>query len=92
MSTAVELDPGIASGWGPGTRFFSGSDSTYFVVQADLEDYSGLSDKIVRRPTVILYTDENAVALDLVVDFQFEPGTSHEDAVTGAGYTLEETP
>lgn len=88
MATATELDPAIAAGWGPGTRFFSASDDTYFVVQADLEDYSDVPGTVVRQPTVILYTDETSLALDLFVDFQFEPGTSHEAAVEGAGYEL----
>jgi len=55
---------------------------------ADLTDYSHLHDNITRQPTVILYTDENAWLPDLDVDFSFPPGTSVEDAVAGAGYTL----
>ena len=88
MPAATELDPEIAQKHGPGTRFFQGDDGTFFIVMADLDDYSHLPDNIVRQPTVILYTDENARLDDLDVDFSFPPGTSVEDAVAGAGYVL----
>ncbi len=88
MATAIELDSDIAAGWGPGTRFFLGSDGKHFVVQADLEDYSGLRDRIKRRPTLLFYVDANAVAEDFVVDAQYEPGTTHEDAIAEAGYDI----
>ena len=92
MSTATELTNVDLAAWGPGARFYSGSDGKHFVVQADLADYSHLLDTIVRQPTVILYTDANAHPEDLTVDFESPPGTTHEDALTAAGYTLEETP
>lgn len=88
MPAATELDPGIAQKHGPGTRFFRGDDDTFFIVMADLDDYSHLPDTIIRQPTVILYTDADARLDDLDVDFSFPPGTSVEDAVAGAGYTL----
>lgn len=88
MPAATELDPALAWSHGPGTRFFSGDDGKWFIVMADLTDYSHLHDNITRQPTVILYTDENAWLPDLDVDFSFPPGTSVEDAVAGAGYTL----
>lgn len=92
MATASEITDVDLAAWGPGTRFYSASDGTHFVVQADLADYSELQDTIVRQPTVILFTTATAGVTDLDVDFTFPPGTTHEDAVTGAGYTLEETP
>lgn len=92
MPTATELTNVDLAAWGPGARFYSGSDGKHFVVQADLADYSHLLDNIVRQPTVILYTTPTAGVTDLDVDHTFPPGTTHEDAVTGAGYTLEETP
>lgn len=88
MATAIELDPDIAAGWGPGARFFSGSDGKHFVVQADLGDYSELRDRIKRRPTLVFYVDANAVAEDFVVDFRYDPGTPHEEAVAASGYEL----
>lgn len=88
MPSATELDPALVSNHGNGTRFFAGSDGTYFIVMSDLEDYSHLRDNIIRQPTVILYTDETGWLADLDVDFSFPPGTSVEDAVAGAGYTL----
>lgn len=92
MPTATEITDVDLAAWGPGHKFYSASDGTYFVVHADLDDYSHLSDTIVRQPTVILHTDAAAYPLDMDVDHRFEPGTTHEDAVIGAGYTLEETP
>lgn len=92
MGTATEVTDVDLASWGPGARFFATSDETYFVVQADLADYAALPDTIVRQPTVILYTDPFGRPDDLTVDHQFPPGTTHEDAITGAGYTLQETP
>lgn len=90
MPTATEVTDVDLAAWGPGARFFSTSDGLHFIVQADLEDYSQLRDNIVRQPTVILYTTETAGVTDLEVDFTFPPGTTHTDAVAGAGYTIEE--
>lgn len=88
LPTATELDPELVSNHGPDTRFFASSDGKWFIIKADLDDYSHLRDSIVRQPTVILYTDETGHLADLDVDFEFEPGTTHEDAVAGAGYEL----
>jgi len=88
VPAATELDPALAWSHGPGTRFFSGDDGKYFIVMADLEDYSQMHDSITRQPTVILYTDENAGLADLDVDFSFPPGTSVEDAIAEAGYDI----
>lgn len=88
MPTATELDSSLVANHGNGTRFFAGSDGTHFIVKADLADYSHLRDNIRRQPTVILYCDETGYLSDLEVDFSFEPGTSVEDAVAGAGYEL----
>lgn len=90
MPSATELTDIDLAAWGPGARFFSATDGTYFVVQADLADYSHLLDTIVRQPTTILYTDATAHPEDLTVDFESPPGTTHEDALVAAGYTLEE--
>lgn len=92
MATATEITNVDLAAWGPGTRFYSASDGTQFVVQADLADYSELRDTIVRQPTVILYCTPTAGVTDLDVDYTFPPGTTHEAAVVGAGYTLEEAP
>lgn len=92
MATATEVTDVDLAAWGPGTKFYTASDGTHFVVQADRDDYSQLRDTIVRQPTVILYCTPTAGVTDLDVDHTFPPGTTHEDAVTGAGYTLEETP
>lgn len=73
---------------GAGSHVLRGQRRKYFVVQADLADYSHLADNIVRQPTVILYTDAKAHPEDLTVDFSFPPGTSAEDAIAEAGYDI----
>lgn len=89
MPTATEVTDIDLGAWGPGHKFYETSDGTYFVVYADLADYSHLPDNIIRQPTVILYTDANAHPDDLTVDHTSPPGTTHEDAVAEFGYTLE---
>lgn len=86
MAKAVERTDVDLSGWVPGTRMFSTDDARHFVVDADLEDYGHL--RVVRRPTVILYCTEAAGVTDLIPDFTFKPGTTHEDAVGQAGFEL----
>lgn len=87
MATATEVVDVPISHWAPGTRFYSTDDGRYFVVCVDESEATG-SRRIIRQPTVILYTDANAVAQDLEVDFTFDPGTTHESAVTAAGFSL----
>lgn len=91
MATATEVTDVDLGAWGPGHKFYSASDGTYFVVYADLADYSHLPDNIIRQPTVILYTDANARPEDLTVDHTSPPGTTHEDAIAEFGYDLEES-
>ncbi|MFV8266490.1 hypothetical protein ACNQR9_26080 [Mycolicibacterium peregrinum] len=86
MTTAFERTEVDLGGWAPGTRMFSTDDNRHFVIDADLGDYGHL--KVVRRPTVILYCTETAGVTDLIPDFTFDPGTTHEDAVRLAGFTL----
>ncbi|MFV8173421.1 hypothetical protein [Mycolicibacterium peregrinum] len=86
MAKATERTDVDLSGWAPGTRMFSTDDDQHFVVDADLEDYGHL--RVVRRRTVILYCTETAGVTDLIPDFEFDPGTSHEDAVRLAGFEL----
>lgn len=86
MATATERTDVDLSAWVPGTRLFSTDDGRHFVVDADLADYGSL--RVVRRPTVILYCTETAGVTDLVADFEFDPGVTHEDAVKLAGFTL----
>lgn len=86
MATATERTDVDLGGWAPGTKFYSTDDDQHFVVDADLADYGSF--KVVRRPTVILYCTETAGVTDLVPDFTFDPGTSHEDAVHLAGFEL----
>lgn len=86
MATATERADVDLGAWVPGTKFYSTDDGRYFVVDADLLDYAPF--KVVRRPTVILYCSETAGVTDLVPDFTFDPGTTHEDAVQLAGFEL----
>ena len=91
MSVAVsEVTTVDLSHWAPGVKFYRAADGCYFVVSADLGAVKVGRRTRVRRPTVVLYTDENAVPLDAEVDFVFDPGTSHEDAVGLAGFELGE--
>lgn len=86
MTTATERTDVDLSGWPSGTKFYGTDDGTYFVVDADLADYGHM--RFVRRPTVILYCTETAGVTDLIADFEFDPGTTHEDAVRQAGFEL----
>ncbi|WPH57651.1 hypothetical protein [Mycobacterium phage WXIN] len=86
MATATERTDVDLGAWVPGTKFYSTDDDRYFVVDADLVDYGHF--RVVRRPTVILYCTEAAGVTDLIPDFEFEPGTTHEDAVRRAGFDL----
>lgn len=86
MATATERTDVDLGAWIPGTKFYTTDDDRYFVVDADLTDYGKL--RVVRRPTVILYCTETAGVTDLIPDFEFDPGTTHEDAVRLAGFTL----
>lgn len=88
MATAVERVDVCLAQWVPGTKFYSTDDGRHFVVDADLADYSKNAYKVTRRPTVILYCTETAGVTDLIADFEFEPGVTHEDAVRLAGFTL----
>lgn len=91
MATATEIVGVDLSNWAPGTRFFGGSDGQFFVVDADLAEYPEDGNmRFVRRPTVVLYTNESGWPTDLTPDFTFDPGTTHEVAVAGAGYELVE--
>ncbi len=76
------------SNWPNGTSFFSANNGQYFVVLSDLEERSQSRITIVRRPTVILYTDEKAFAENLTPDFSYPPGTVLSEALTLAGYEL----
>jgi len=89
MATATEVTDVNLAHWAPGTRFYSTDDGRHFVVCVDeTEAPPGSKLRIIKQPTVILYTDENAVATDLEVDFTFDPGTGHEDAVLAAGFDI----
>lgn len=44
--------------------------------------------KLVVRPTVIFACTPEGAAIDLTPLHSFTPGTSHEDALRGAGYEL----
>lgn len=89
MSTATQVADVDLGCWPPGARFYQTDDGRHFVVEADLADYSALTTiKVIRRPTVILYCTPDASVTDLVPDFTFEPGTTHEDAVRAAGFEL----
>lgn len=91
MATATEIVDVDLSNWTPGTRFFGASDGQFFVVDADLAEYPDDGNvRVVRRPTVVLYTNESGWPTDLTPDFTFSPGTTHEAAVAGAGYELTE--
>ena len=76
--------------WIPGTRFFKTDDDKYFVVDADLAEYpTPPSIKFIRRNTVVLFCDENAVAIDSVPYQVFEQGDTAETVISKMGYTLE---
>ena len=90
MATATEIFDTDISHWAPGTKFYSTDDGRYFVVCVDVtEAPEGSMTRIRRQPTVILYTNEVAVAEDLVPDYIGQPGDSHETACAAAGFTLE---
>lgn len=90
MAVATEIMDVELSTWIGGVKFYGATDGKYFVVDADIAGPDRLgSSRIVRRPTVIYYTDSAAVTEDLTADFMFDPGTSHEEAVIAAGYQLE---
>lgn len=92
MPTATEVADVDLSHWVPGARLFAGSDGKFFVVDSDQSEERVVGSFTIKpRPTVILYTDETGFVLDLEVDFSFPPGTTPEEAVQGAGYTLELT-
>lgn len=88
MQVTEIFDVDIAN-WAPGTRFFSSTDGLYFVVDADLTDYSELKNiNVIRRNTVVLYCDETARPTDLTPDHIFSPGTTPEEAIQQMGYQL----
>lgn len=90
-TTAMEVVGADLSNWAPGTRFFSASDGRHFVIDADLDEHPEDGNvRLVRRPTVVLYTTETAWPTDLTPDFVFDPGTTHEEAVALAGFELTE--
>lgn len=86
MATATERTDVDLGSWAPGVKFYSTDDARHFIVDADLVDYGQL--RVVRRPTVVLYCTETAAVTDLIPDFELDPGTTHEDAVRLAGFTL----
>lgn len=90
MSKVIRTVDISFDGWPPGTKFYSTDDDKHFVVIADLVEYpSGGAFDIIRQPTKILYTDETGHPGDLVPDFTFDPGTTHEDAIINAGFSFE---
>jgi len=86
--TASEIQDVNLGCWAPGTRFFSGSDGKYFVIDADTTEYPDGPTRFVRRDTAVLYCNEDATVTDLVPDHVFPPGTTAEAAIEGMGYTL----
>lgn len=91
MPVATEQTGTDLAGWVPGTKFYGADDGKFFVISADLSpigDTSTLTQ--VQRPTVLLFTDGNAWASDLSVDFEAAPGTPHQGLLAEAGYTLSE--
>lgn len=89
MTNAHEVTDLELYGWPAGARFFAADDGKYFVVTADLAEYPEQGNiKVVRQPTVILYTDSSAWPTDLTPDFTCDAGTDHAAAVAAFGYTL----
>lgn len=101
---AARLDTDM-SHWPPGTRHYSVGDGTYIAVDDDSEQYCGaMADCIekvpreltgkpmhyVKRPTVIIACDGNGYTASLDRLHTFPPGTTCEQALHAAGYTIED--
>lgn len=73
--------------WGNGWKLFSTNDSKYFVVVADLVPQTGRT-VVVRRPTTVMECDAEATPATATAVGEYDPGTSHEDAMALLGYTI----
>jgi hypothetical protein len=84
------------SAWAHGTRHYQIDDGTHLAVESCLMyEAPVVGEQAVKqlgRPTVIFACTETGESLDgddaLTPLHSFEPGTSHEDALTMAGHTV----
>lgn len=91
---AVRINNVDLSNWAPGAQFYDLGDGQFCIVMADVVDLSREDgDTVIQRPTVILLCNEDAFVSDMDADWTFDPGTTHDEAVSLAGYELAgETP
>lgn len=100
MLTATYI-PDTVGNRPPGWRIYAISDGTYVAVEANggiTEQMAAAVEQVagaallnyIPRPTVIIAVDENGNATSLERLHRFDPGTTHEDALTLAGYEIGE--
>ncbi len=75
--------------WPSGVRFFDTSDGKYLMILADLEVYQ--NPNVRRDITSVFYCDETGMPTpaDMVADHEFPAGTTHEEALSELGYTVQ---
>ena len=92
------------SPWGAGVEHYRLDDGSHVAVSVDvgpneraqqfIAETLGVIGGTIHRydiePTVIIACDEAGVATSLDRLHTFPPGTSHEDALAAAGYTMRE--
>lgn len=98
MPTATLISEQLDT-WAPGTRHYSASDGKHLAVEASEDAVVELYQvKILPRPTVVFLCNADGQPVDadendhdpLTPLHVFPSGTTHEDALTQAGYTLGE--
>lgn len=101
MPTATRLDTDM-SHWPAGSRHYAIDDGRHLAVCVDTgipTDAEGLLNetlqlldggvvRVVAQPTVIVECDAEGSATSLDRLFTCPPGTSHEDALAAAGFTV----
>lgn len=92
VATLITTDMSM---WAPGTRHYQVDDGTNLAVEASAlpePPAGGQATKQLARPTVIFACTSSGESLDtedaLTPLHSFEPGTTYEQALTAAGYTI----
>ncbi|CPR84665.1 MULTISPECIES: DUF7572 family protein [Mycobacteroides] len=97
ITKAVELNTDM-SHWPTGAKHYRLGDGSYVVIEVDERDdrldeqvnqitrlTGGAAYTYTPRPTVVIAVDENACAVSLDRLHEFEPGTSHTQALALIG-------
>lgn len=90
MATVHEVTDVDVSFWGPRARMFAVEGGGHLVVNTDATPGGDLGDRIIYipSPTMLFHTDETGHVTDLNLKQDFEPLTTHEQALEQAGFTL----